>query len=113
MLKEKCEKYVSVKEYISVKNCVMDEYFSGGQHIWHYTDRTLNGGKYNSLIMHLGSLKFHVKLRIILNWVALGGGPLHWGPVLHCACIETCGLYFFKWWCHPVIISLSSLNFGG
>jgi len=33
MLKEKCEKYVSVKEYISVKNCVMDEYFSGGQHI--------------------------------------------------------------------------------
>jgi hypothetical protein len=32
MLKEKCEKYVSVK------NCVMDEYFSGGQHIWHYTD---------------------------------------------------------------------------
>jgi len=27
MLKEKCEKYVSVK------NCVMDEYFSGGQHI--------------------------------------------------------------------------------
>ena len=38
MLKEKCEKYVSVKEYINAKNCVMDEYFSGGQHIWHYTD---------------------------------------------------------------------------
>ena len=101
MLKEKCEKYVSVK------NCVMDEYFSGGQHIWQY-----NGGKYNTLIMHLRSLKFHVKWRNILNLSTIGWvGVLH--LVLHCACTETCGLYFFKWWCHSVIISLSSLHFGG
>jgi hypothetical protein len=55
MLKEKCEKYVSVKIVlwmnISQGDSTFDTTLIG----------TLNGGKYNTMIMYLGSLKFHVK----------------------------------------------------